>query len=34
MERMPDLVAVLLHEFGHGLNFQTFVNAATGANLE
>jgi hypothetical protein len=28
----PDLVAVLLHEFAHGLNFQTFVNAATGAN--
>jgi hypothetical protein len=28
----PDLVTVLLHEFGHGLNFQTFVNASTGAN--
>lgn len=28
----PDLVAVLLHEFGHGLNFQTFVNPSTGAN--
>lgn len=27
-----DLVAVLLHEFGHGLNFQNFVNEATGAN--
>ena len=29
----PDLVVVLLHEFGHGLNFQTFVNASTGANF-
>ncbi len=29
----PDLVVVLLHEFGHGLNFQTFVNPTTGANL-
>jgi hypothetical protein len=28
----PDLVVVLLHEFGHGLNFQTFVNPSTGAN--
>ncbi|MGH9871576.1 MAG: PA domain-containing protein [Pyrinomonadaceae bacterium] len=28
----PDLVVVLLHEFGHGLNFQTFVNASSGAN--
>ncbi|MFN2510641.1 MAG: PA domain-containing protein [Pyrinomonadaceae bacterium] len=28
-----DLVAVLLHEFGHGLNFQNFVNEGTGANL-
>lgn len=28
----PDLVAVLLHEFAHGLNFQTFVNSSTGAN--
>lgn len=28
-----DLVVVLLHEFGHGLNFQNFVNEATGANL-
>src|SRR5262245_30377816 len=27
-----DLVAVLLHEFGHGLNFQTFVSLSTGAN--
>ncbi len=26
-----DLVAVLLHEFGHGLGFQTFTNAQTGA---
>jgi len=30
---LPDLVAVLLHEFGHGLNFQTFVNSSTGANF-
>lgn len=29
----PDLVTVLLHEFGHGLGFQNFVNEATGANL-
>jgi hypothetical protein len=28
-----DLVAVLLHEFAHGLNFQNFVNESTGANL-
>ena len=28
-----DLVAVLLHELGHGLNFQNFVNESTGANL-
>lgn len=28
-----DLVVVLLHEFAHGLNFQTFVSAATGANF-
>jgi hypothetical protein len=27
-----DLVVVLLHEFAHGLNFQTFVNLSTGAN--
>ncbi len=27
-----DLVAVLLHELGHGLGFQNFVNEATGAN--
>jgi hypothetical protein len=27
----PDLVAVLLHEFAHGLNFQTFANVSTGA---
>ena len=26
-----DLVAVLLHEFGHGLGFLTFTNAQTGA---
>ncbi len=30
---LNDLVTVLLHEFAHGLNFQTFVNAASGANL-
>lgn len=29
----PDLVVVLLHEFGHGLNFQNFVNESTGTNL-
>lgn len=28
-----DLVAVLLHEFGHGLGFQTFTNTANGAFL-
>ena len=28
-----DLVAVLLHELGHGLGFQNFVNESTGANL-
>ena len=28
-----DLVTVLLHEFGHGLNFQTFTNGTTGAFL-
>jgi hypothetical protein len=27
-----DLVAVLLHEFAHGLGFSNFVNEATGAN--
>ncbi len=27
-----DLVAVLLHELGHGLGFQNFVNESTGAN--
>ena len=27
-----DLVAVLLHEFGHGLNFANAVNESTGAN--
>jgi len=26
-----DLVTVVLHELGHGLNFQTFVNTGTGA---
>src|SRR3954469_21821301 len=30
---LNDLVAVVLHELGHGLNFQTFVNSSTGANL-
>jgi PA domain len=29
----PDLVVVLLHEFGHGLNFQTFYSVTTGANF-
>jgi len=28
-----DLVTVLLHEFAHGLGFQTFVSPSTGANL-
>lgn len=28
-----DLVAVLLHEFGHGLGFQTFTNGNTGVQL-
>lgn len=26
-----DLIAVLLHEFGHGLGFQTFTNSSTGS---
>ncbi len=30
---LPDLVTVLLHEFAHGLNFQTFVNSSSGANF-
>lgn len=30
---LNDLVAVLLHEFGHGLGFQNFVNESTGAEL-
>ena len=30
----PDLVAVLLHEFGHGLNFQTFYNRSNGAPFQ
>jgi len=30
---IPDLVTVVLHELAHGLNFQTFVNPATGANV-
>ena len=29
---LNDLVTVVLHELGHGLNFQTFVNTSTGAN--
>ena len=29
---LNDLVAVLLHEFGHGLGFQNFVTEASGAN--
>src|SRR5436305_6735390 len=28
-----DLATVLLHEFGHGLGFATFVNKSTGANF-
>lgn len=28
-----DLVTVLLHELGHGLGFQNFVNESTGSNL-
>ncbi len=28
-----DLVTVVLHELGHGLNFQCFVSGATGANF-
>jgi hypothetical protein len=28
-----DLVTVLLHEFGHGLGFQTFTSGSTGAEL-
>ena len=28
-----DLVAVLLHEFGHGLGFQTFTSGTTGAQI-
>jgi PA domain len=28
-----DLVTVLLHEFGHGLGFQTFTSGTTGATL-
>ena len=30
----PDLVTVLLHEFGHGLNFQTFYNRSNGSPLQ
>ncbi|HEV2826137.1 MAG TPA: PA domain-containing protein [Pyrinomonadaceae bacterium] len=30
---LNDLVAVLLHEFGHGLNFANQVNETTGANF-
>lgn len=29
-----DLVTVVLHELGHGLNFQSFVSRTTGGNLE
>ncbi|RQP25680.1 PA domain-containing protein [Piscinibacter terrae] len=29
-----DLVSVLLHEFGHGLGFQTFTSGATGAQFD
>lgn len=28
-----DLVVVVLHELGHGLNFQTFVSSSSGANF-
>ena len=28
-----DLAAVLLHELGHGLGFQTFTNGSTGAQI-
>lgn len=28
-----DLVTVVLHELGHGLNFQTFVSSSSGANF-
>jgi PA domain len=28
-----DLVTVVLHELGHGLNFQTFVDSSTGQNF-
>jgi len=30
---LPDLVTVVLHELGHGLNFLTFVSATTGENF-
>jgi hypothetical protein len=30
---LNDFVAVLLHELGHGLGFQNFVNEANGSNL-
>lgn len=30
---LNDLVTVVLHELGHGLNFQSFVNSSTGANF-
>jgi hypothetical protein len=30
----PDLVAVLLHEFAHGLNFQTFYNRSAGVGFQ
>jgi len=31
---LPDLVTVLLHEFGHGLNFQTFYNRSNGSPFQ
>jgi len=31
---LVDLVTVLLHEFGHGLGFQTFTSGSTGAEFD
>jgi hypothetical protein len=31
---LVDLVSVLLHEFGHGLGFQTFTSGSTGAEFD
>jgi hypothetical protein len=31
---LPDLVAVLLHEFAHGFNFQTFYNRSNGSGFQ